>query len=200
MPPLDGVLNHSTSSIGSTEESVSNPNPSGNNSAFTSRNCSDRAFPCPDQSRKRRRKSVSFNPTVLVKETLHSRDYTREEYKAYWMTREDFELVDVSLQASIRHLERGVAEREEADICYRGVYEKTKTAIERYSTDRRQLLEAVFQEQARQNKLKISDTDLLGLICGVETFESQRAGLERALKDECDVQKYLSSTTRRITD
>ena len=188
MPPLDGVLNNSTSSLGSNEESLSNPNPSGNNSAFTSRNCPNQASPRAELSRKRRRKSVSFNPTVLVKETLHSRDYTRKEYEAYWMTRKDFHMVDVSLEASLRHLERGVAEREDADICYRGVHEKTKIAIERYNRDRRQLLEAVFQEQARQKKLKISDTDLLALICGVETFESQRAGLERALKDECDAQ------------
>ena len=103
------------------------------------------------------------------------------------------------MEMSLRHLEMGLSESIDDGICYRGIHEISKTAISRYSTARKQLLETIFQEQARQKKEKISDSEVLALICGVETFDSQQSGLQRALQDESDVQPYLLSARQMNT-
>ena len=210
MAPLDDVLHASVSSLGSTESTgiLNNSATTTGTNSETSGNGTDRHSVTRGninnsssnsnnnyRRRKRYRKGVAFDSTVVVQETLHSRDYTKEEHAASWMTKGDFERIDDNVFRALHLLEGGRNEQRRRrpstidntdEICFRGLHEKTKIAVKQYGTKRRELLGAIFQEQSRQRKKGFIDAETIALVSSLKTFESQQAALQRGLQDECD--------------
>jgi hypothetical protein len=82
-------------------------------------------------------KSVSFKHTVQARKTLHVMNYTEEEVKACWYTREEVKERRRQMHFMVKAIELGAEISEEEDeYCMRGLVEyKTDVSIEKKQHD-----------------------------------------------------------------
>jgi hypothetical protein len=96
-------------------------------------------------------KSVSFKLTAMARNTLHIINYTKEEVKACWYTREEENDRRRHINLTVTAMEQDVDIFEEGDeYCIRGLEHKKPVLARLKYRSRRKALVAVYDEQIRQ--------------------------------------------------
>jgi hypothetical protein len=96
-------------------------------------------------------KSVSFKPMAHAKNTLHIINYTEEEVKACWYTREEENDRRRHIKLTVAAIEQDVDLFEEEDeYCIRGLEFRIPVLARSMYRSRRRALVVVFDEQIRQ--------------------------------------------------
>jgi hypothetical protein len=154
------------------------------------------------------RRSVQFSSTVIVQETLHTNNFTKEEFNSYWYTQQEYDMISKMADITYQLMKLGTPENEDNGICYRGL--KTKNESKQSSIIRAQLLDAIRQEQkyGRQQvqqpknndnnntgRTTVIDSNRLSHVCTtIQTASNNNvAAIERAQQDANDALEYLTS-------
>jgi hypothetical protein len=121
-------------------------------------------------------KSVSFKPMAHAKNTLHIINYTEEEVKACWYTREEENDRRRHADLTVKAIQQNVYLFEEEDeYCIRGLEQKIPVLARSMYRSRRRALIVVFDEQIRQWQ---ADKDCAYLIA-----EKHQACSQKCCKD-----------------
>jgi hypothetical protein len=215
MPPLEldalEELNSSASSFGSTESAGrgDNNNVDTNSNSSSNRNSNNNSNNRPAIVRsseharrnlKRCRRSVHFSSSVIVQETLHVKNFTKDEHESYWVTKREFDLIGEIHDMTLQLMAMGTPETDM--VCYRGMHDRTKTGKQQYRQLRKRTLLTLLQEQnvqRRRHREKggqaVLDDHAFSVACSVHTAASQEAALQRAHQDALDAQSYLTSSS-----
>ena len=136
-----------------------------------------------DKQRKIDRRSVTFNPILLVHETLHVKNFTEEEHTAYWLTKEEYAMIDAMVEVTLQLIELGAEEDDTNHICFRGLVCRTKQERDRYAKTWSDMVISVLKEQERQKLQGLRDPGCIALVSVEKTIQSRLAALLQGQAD-----------------
>jgi hypothetical protein len=142
------------------------------------------------------RKSVSFNMNVRLRLIQHINDYSVEEERACWYSREDYTEMSNDVRCTVNMIEE--AERNSTNVfddvqcCRRGCEKWTRKGATRTLTRRRKAITAVLSEQYAQVAQygSLDEYRLLAIAYHIISYRSQQSAYSMGLDDEKIIQPY----------
>jgi hypothetical protein len=142
------------------------------------------------------RKSVSFNMNVRLRLTQHVNDYSMEEERACWYSREDYIEMSNDVRCTVNMIEE--AERNSTNVfddvqcCRRGCEKWTHKGAKRTLRRRQKAITAVLSVQYAQvaHYGSLDGHRLLAIAYRINSYRSQQSAYSMGLDDEKIVQPY----------
>jgi hypothetical protein len=143
---------------------------------------------CEKRSAVRRnpRRKLVFNQVVNVRPIKHLDNMSDEEVNAIWFSREDFEDMKDSYAETVRMISKGAFKGDDDEHCARGLEYRTREGAFKRKTNKWNALQAVLDEQDRQQRLGINDDELLREAYVEENLHCRLAALELGIQDQDD--------------
>ena len=135
-----------------------------------------------------KKRSVSFNPTVRVKKTLHINNYTPAEIANTWCSHEEEQVIRETAIMVAEMMASGKS-IDETKISRRGLEGRTVEGLERRLQQRIAVWDAVLDQQADNIGAGIVDDELIAMASRALTFKSQIAANIVGSLDEQTVQE-----------
>jgi hypothetical protein len=136
-----------------------------------------------------RKPPVTFNDDVVIEETLHVNDFTEEEYRSYWFTTEECNIIIDMIEITVELMEVGQEEDDDTNICYRGLESRTAEGNTYYNTVYEYTVLSVLDEQDNQRHHGLVDEERLALTCRAQTQMCKEFALSRARDDSQEAAK-----------
>lgn len=127
---------------------------------------------------------VSFCETVTVRSTLNIEDFTPEEYQSYWINSDEFRIRTRYADIAAELFDFFGKTHDDGDVHYRGLENRTVTAIEHYTDKYFAVILAVLDEQDLQRSLGFTDDERIAMACRPRTYLCEQEALLRAMEDE----------------
>ena len=125
----------------------------------------------------RRKRSVTFMGLVKVKNTLHIKDYTKEEVSAAWYNESESSTIKFTTKVVVSQMERATKKKggepvDEDTVSTRGLEGRTRKGQKKKFNARQEAQCAVLDEQYRQYAMDDFDPDHLALLYKECTYQS----------------------------
>ena len=145
-----------------------------------------------------KRKRVRFVSTANFVETLHINNYTTEEFRNTWYSREEYSRINKELKESLALQESGLCSEETIGkdncCCFRGLETKTEIGFLRRKRNKRNGMQAVLVEQENQQKDHMYDTKAIAMAYHFMTKHCVTLAREMGIADELEAAEiYLES-------
>lgn len=128
------------------------------------------------------RKTVLFSPDPVVIDILHIKDFSLEEKRATWYTRNELRTIKDEAK-QIANLDRS----ENSEVCFRGLEAKTLAGARLKRQNRIDARAAVFFEQEMQEGEGYSDPDAIADVYFEYTERCELEAQMMALRDAADI-------------
>eukprot|EP00538_Stauroneis_constricta_P002769 CAMPEP_0119551260 /NCGR_PEP_ID=MMETSP1352-20130426/4554_1 /TAXON_ID=265584 /ORGANISM="Stauroneis constricta, Strain CCMP1120" /LENGTH=269 /DNA_ID=CAMNT_0007597281 /DNA_START=274 /DNA_END=1083 /DNA_ORIENTATION=+ len=138
------------------------------------------------------RRRVRFNPDVEVRDTIHVNDITDNEYFDYWLCDADYQLITEMAEITVELIELGEAEDLDAQLCFRGLREKTRHEEHEYRLRHHHIVSLVLDEQDFQVSRMIYDPEYIAQLYKQHSKDSAMRARFRGEKDRFEA--YHSRT------
>jgi hypothetical protein len=105
--------------------------------------------------------SISFNPSVRVKPTIHIDEYSEEEIAASWYCEDELETIKLEVRTTLLLMANDSTMANSERLCSRGIecFTSKGRAIKKHRKEEARL--AVFEEQAYQFNNDIFDPEVI---------------------------------------
>eukprot|EP00525_Craspedostauros_australis_P008101 CAMPEP_0198116106 /NCGR_PEP_ID=MMETSP1442-20131203/9459_1 /TAXON_ID= /ORGANISM="Craspedostauros australis, Strain CCMP3328" /LENGTH=181 /DNA_ID=CAMNT_0043773803 /DNA_START=80 /DNA_END=625 /DNA_ORIENTATION=- len=130
------------------------------------------------QTRAHKRKAVSFNTAVTVKECLHKNEYSMQERSSTWFNQSENMAIKLSCKRTIKMMKQGVIDMGGDDYCTRGLEKRVNR-----SPDFVIAIVSVLREQHHQNCMGVRDPEAISQIYQQISHQSKVAAYCTALRD-----------------
>jgi hypothetical protein len=144
-----------------------------------------------------KRKRVRFVSTASFVETLHINNYTTEEFRNTWYSRDEYSRISKELKESLALQESGPCSEDTVgndNFCLRGLEAKTEIGFLRRKRNKRNGMQAVLVEQENQLKDNLYDTKAIAMAYHFMTKHCVTLARELGIADELDAAEiYLES-------
>jgi hypothetical protein len=140
-------------------------------------------------------RSVSFNDAVLGIDTLHVNNYTDEEVFNTWFTQREYKEMKREIKVTVAMIENKSNFAEGVNFSSRGLEDKTADTIVQKVEHRYFAMDAVLDEQDRQQDAGICDPHKLSLVYTEYSFISHMAAFLMAATDEKIALRHGSSSS-----
>jgi hypothetical protein len=134
-----------------------------------------------------KKKTVSFNRLVFVRETLHISDYECEEKKNTWFNKTEMHNTKAAMVATLRLMLSGVEDLDCEDSdqhCARGLEFRSRAGARKRKENKLLALEAVLGEQDDQFDKGIFNPTAISLVYQQVSRRPRISAHERGMKDE----------------
>jgi hypothetical protein len=149
-----------------------------------------------------KKKTVSFQSTVLVYPSLHVKDYTREEKVACWLSRREMLCIKSSVRASIQLFYEAyffsAEETTDGEICTRGLECMLPQDGAKRKQRRKDAISAVLHEQQIQRDNDEHNVELIADVSKKYTGISWSVAQTTAKQDEQFVLDEQGKDTRQL--
>jgi hypothetical protein len=128
-------------------------------------------------------RSVTFSPTVYVRQTLHNNDYSDDEFEACWFSDEDYSTMKKVIKYTVNMIENKVL-IDEVNFSRRGIEGRTKEATVLRWEGRLTALDAVLDEQQIQLAKGARDDERLAIVYAECIYRSKMSAYLTGIADE----------------
>lgn len=139
----------------------------------------------------KRKRSVSFFPKVQIRHALRRKDYTEEEKKNTWLSKEELQTIrDACTKLAIEFSKRNSSKdglSKDGEDYQRGFEGKTVGGVIRKNRIRANARNAVLKELRRQDKRGIFDPDKLAEVYSKYSESARVEAHGMALRDQAEV-------------
>jgi hypothetical protein len=129
-------------------------------------------------------RSVSFYDAVECIRTLHINDYTDEEVLNTWFTQREYQGMKQEVKLTVDLMNKKATFEEDVSFSSRGLENKADDAIVEVAEHRYDAMDAVLDEQDRQQEAGVCDPHTLSLAYAEYSFISHVASFLMAAEDE----------------
>jgi len=141
-----------------------------------------RDAPSTGNSRKSRRRKLSFSALVQIVSIESTSDYSDDEVSATWY---DLEELQTFKRDRLKTAELWDQQNREG-LCLRGSENHTRKGSKRRNSNIARSIQAVLEEQDMQDLDEVENADMLAHIYRIHTAKAQAAARDRGLKDHED--------------
>jgi hypothetical protein len=131
-------------------------------------------------------KRVHFFGQVLVRPSLSSNEYTKEESKACWYTNDERKRIRQEISETVHSM---TVQDSDSGICMRGLEHHTRHGSKSRRRNRRVAYNAVFDEQDRQFDANVWDDESIAMAYSKLTISSKLQAYVVGLQDQKEFQK-----------
>jgi hypothetical protein len=144
-------------------------------------------------------KCVTFEKRSMFRNTLSIKDYTPDEVRATWYTREDVRRISRQCQKEIRKMNKG-DKLKDKKYCSRGLEGRTNDGLALKKQERVLSISTVLKEQMGQWDEGVFDEDAIAAIDIRASSSCQMWANFVGQQDQKAIERYLRSlSTRRST-
>jgi hypothetical protein len=136
------------------------------------------------KSKKRRPCRVSFNGGVLQQPYIHVNDILDDDVNKAWYSRKELSETKSECRHTINRMIAGECHEEDTLYCSRGLERRTPASEKRHQQIKFDALDAVLDEQDRQWRDGVSDTESLARAYSACTSHSAKIAHAMAASDE----------------
>eukprot|EP00980_Cylindrotheca_fusiformis_P000887 scaffold233_cov81-Cylindrotheca_fusiformis.AAC.7 len=132
-------------------------------------------------------RSVSFYPKVGVVETIHFRNFTRQETHAYWFCKDEYHIIKQEIKHTLRLINQSNMDMDESCYCLRGLEHKMASNDGRKYRVRSDARDIVLDEQETQYDLGVRNDDMIREVYRMYSEACELEAYHKALEDEIAV-------------
>eukprot|EP00545_Synedropsis_sp_CCMP1620_P008328 CAMPEP_0119003834 /NCGR_PEP_ID=MMETSP1176-20130426/793_1 /TAXON_ID=265551 /ORGANISM="Synedropsis recta cf, Strain CCMP1620" /LENGTH=220 /DNA_ID=CAMNT_0006955471 /DNA_START=33 /DNA_END=695 /DNA_ORIENTATION=+ len=131
-----------------------------------------------------KKKKVSFNKLVFVRETLHIANYEHEEKRNTWFTKTEMRNIKVGMAATLRAILSGEYQGDDDRHCARGLEFRSRAGARKRKENKLMALEAVLKEQDDQYDDGIVNPTAISVVYQQVSLRPRISAHERGMNDE----------------
>lgn len=132
-------------------------------------------------------KKVSFSRRVKVRRTSHLDDYTPQERKSTWYTKNEMQAIREDIGATVKLIEMEIDVTSSKEFCHRGLEHQCKGGAQRRLANKKRAWKAVSDEQAIQRSRGIHDAQALADAYSSQVQECRNIAILLGVYDEQQV-------------
>jgi hypothetical protein len=144
-------------------------------------------------------RTVSFANTVLAWDHIRRDDYSAEEKKLCWFTREDYDEIRAERKIPVEIMQRGQPMINDGEHYYRGLEHKTREGSRRRHYDMIDAKIIVFEEQSQQAKRRVCDPEAVSKLYIENTAHCAASAQGRGLTDQTAVLESVSTAAPSLS-
>jgi hypothetical protein len=147
----------------------------------------------------RKKRVVSFNKLVFIRETLHINNYTTDERKRVWYQKSELALAKVDMKRTIRLMIEGALLTDSDSHTLRGLEFRSRAGAIKRQENRLNALAAVLDEQDSQFGMGIQNEEAISLVYQRVSWKCKKEAFLLAKLDYKDVYNVpLSKVTENF--
>jgi hypothetical protein len=131
-----------------------------------------------------RRRNVAFKDTVSVRPITHVKDLSEEMIRTIWYNKKDFEDMKKSFASTVRIMSQIDPNIDNEEHCSRGLEYRTRVGANARRENKWNALNAVLDEQDRQQEMGVSNEKLLCQLYVTDNCICRLKALKLGIQDE----------------
>lgn len=154
-----------------------------------------------ESNTKNGKKSVTFNPDVVVRRIQGLHDFSDEEKNGSWYSNNDLRGIrgETRTTLSLMNSKTEIPPNFEERFCSRGLEGRTRRAMKMRTQCREAVWAAVMEEQRSQKRESVHDPNAIAEISTIASRHSRKIARETALRDEMEARKGGELSQRLVS-